>query len=105
MAPEQVQRAAKCIVGVDYPKPMIDHEMAAKQNHERMRQVYQQLSTYRNIKTPEDPECDLVKGSEAGGTFVSSKYANTSLTLKQRKEQQQLMPAPMPVPQVAMGAD
>ena len=31
-APEQVQKAAKCIVGVDYPKPMIDHEFFAKQN-------------------------------------------------------------------------
>lgn len=46
-APEQVQKAARCIVGVDYPKPMIDHEFFAKQNQERMRQVYQTLSTYR----------------------------------------------------------
>ena len=46
-APDQVQKAAKCVVGVDYPKPMIDHELAGRQNQERMRQVYQQLSTYR----------------------------------------------------------
>ena len=57
-APEQVQKAAKCIVGVDYPKPMIDHEFFAKQNQERMRQVYQTLSTYRNLKTPATPEID-----------------------------------------------
>ena len=114
MAPEQVQRAAKCIVGIDYPKPMIDHELAAKQNQERMRQVYQQLSTYRNIKTPEDPIILVTtldksgQGSQgqqsltpvcssAESTFVTSKYMNATLTTQQRKEQQQLMPAPMPV--------
>ena len=32
---------------------MIDHEMAAKQNQERMKQVYQQLSTYQYVKSPE----------------------------------------------------
>ncbi len=31
-APLQVQRAAKCLVGIDYPKPMINHYMAAKVN-------------------------------------------------------------------------
>lgn len=109
MASEQVQRAAKCVVGIDYPKPMIDHEMAAKQNQERMRQVYQQLSTYRNIKTPEDPNVDTKSpitlssngpgiGGSVGGTLITSnKYPNATLTLQQQKEQQQLMPAPLPV--------
>ena len=41
------------VVLLDYPKPMIDHVTAGKHNQERMKQVYQQLSTYRNIKTPE----------------------------------------------------
>jgi hypothetical protein len=51
-APEQVQRAAKCIIGKDYPTPMVDHNIVAKINQERMKQVYQHLSTYRNPKTP-----------------------------------------------------
>jgi hypothetical protein len=54
MAPEQVQKACRCIVGVDYPNPMIDHYMAAEINQERMKQIYQQLSTYRDVKTPEE---------------------------------------------------
>ena len=53
VAPEQVQKAARCVVGIDYPKPMIDHEIAAKQNQECLKQVYQQLSTYLYIKSPE----------------------------------------------------
>lgn len=31
-APIQVQRAAKCLVGIDYPKPMINHYVASKVN-------------------------------------------------------------------------
>ena len=38
---------------IDYTmnsRPMIDHEIAAKQNQERMKQVYQELSTYQTIE-------------------------------------------------------
>ncbi|XP_066528064.1 cryptochrome circadian regulator 3b isoform X2 [Hoplias malabaricus] len=48
-APEEVQRAAKCVVGVDYPKPMVNHAEASRLNIERMRQIYQQLSRYRGL--------------------------------------------------------
>ena len=98
MAPEQVQRAAKCIVGIDYPKPIIDQEISAKQNQERMRQVYQQLSTYRSIKTPEDVSAVTNSAeNEQNQTYVapsSNKYSTSNLSMQQRKEQQQLMPAP-----------
>ena len=118
IAPEQVQKAARCVVGVDYPKPMVDHEMAAKQNQERMKQVYQQLSTYQYVKSPEGPASASASSSSvnnetnsvnkqqqqvptasnvasSSGTFVtSSKYnSNTSLT----QVDTELMPAPMPV--------
>ncbi|XP_059191050.1 cryptochrome-2 [Centropristis striata] len=48
-APESVQKAANCVVGVDYPKPMINHAEASRLNIERMKQVYQQLSHYRGL--------------------------------------------------------
>lgn len=48
-APEDVQRAAKCVIGVDYPKPMVNHAEASRLNIERMRQIYQQLSRYRGL--------------------------------------------------------
>ncbi|KAM6979682.1 cryptochrome circadian regulator 3b [Aplochiton taeniatus] len=48
-APEEVQRAAGCVVGVDYPKPMVNHAEASRLNIERMRQIYQQLSRFRGI--------------------------------------------------------
>lgn len=48
-APEDVQKAAKCIIGVDYPKPMVNHAEASCINIERMKQIYQQLSCYRGL--------------------------------------------------------
>ncbi|KAG7496369.1 cryptochrome-1-like isoform X1 [Solea senegalensis] len=48
-APESVQKAAKCIIGVHYPKPMVNHAEASRLNIERMKQIYQQLSCYRGL--------------------------------------------------------
>uniref|UniRef100_UPI0037E99AEA cryptochrome-2 n=1 Tax=Semicossyphus pulcher TaxID=241346 RepID=UPI0037E99AEA len=48
-APESVQKAANCVVGVHYPKPMINHAEGSRLNIERMKQVYQQLSHYRGL--------------------------------------------------------
>ncbi|KAJ6658993.1 hypothetical protein lerEdw1_019630 [Lerista edwardsae] len=48
-APEGVQKAAKCIIGVNYPKPMVNHAEASRLNIERMKQIYQQLSRYRGL--------------------------------------------------------
>lgn len=48
-APESVQRSAKCVIGVHYPKPMVHHAEASRLNIERMKQIYQQLSCYRGL--------------------------------------------------------
>lgn len=48
-APESVQKAAKCMIGVNYPKPMVNHAEASRLNIERMKQIYQQLSRYRGL--------------------------------------------------------
>lgn len=48
-APEDVQRAANCVIGVDYPRPMVHHAEASRLNIERMKQIYQQLSCYRGL--------------------------------------------------------
>lgn len=58
-APIEVQRAAKCVVGVDYPKPMVNHAEASRLNIERMRQMYQQLSKYRGLSKYFSPSLAL----------------------------------------------
>jgi cryptochrome len=49
-ASEAVQKGAKCLIGKDYPLPMINHVVASRNNMERMKQVYQQLAKYRQGK-------------------------------------------------------
>uniref|UniRef100_A0A3P9IN33 Cryptochrome-1 n=1 Tax=Oryzias latipes TaxID=8090 RepID=A0A3P9IN33_ORYLA len=70
-APEEVQKAAKCIIGVHYPKPMVHHAEASRINIERMKQIYQQLSCYRGLGLlaliPTDPSSGA-NGCRAGGT-------------------------------------
>uniref|UniRef100_A0A8C7Y9A8 Cryptochrome circadian regulator 5 n=1 Tax=Oryzias sinensis TaxID=183150 RepID=A0A8C7Y9A8_9TELE len=39
-APRSVQQAAGCIVGKDYPKSIIEHEVISKKNIQRMKQAY-----------------------------------------------------------------
>ena len=42
-APLEVQQAAKCQVGIDYPVPMVNHAEASRVNMQRMIQVYQKF--------------------------------------------------------------
>uniref|UniRef100_A0AAR2JJF0 Photolyase/cryptochrome alpha/beta domain-containing protein n=1 Tax=Pygocentrus nattereri TaxID=42514 RepID=A0AAR2JJF0_PYGNA len=67
-APEEVQVAAKCVIGVDYPKPMVNHAEASRLNIERMRQIYQQLSRYRGLSETRlnSPSClrSVVSGNQ-----------------------------------------
>ncbi|XP_078077522.1 cryptochrome-2-like [Mustelus asterias] len=48
-APIEVQKAANCIVGIHYPKPMINHIEASRLNIERMKQIYPKLSDPERI--------------------------------------------------------
>lgn len=47
VAPESVQQSARCIIGRDYPLPMVDHSKASQVNIERIKQVYAQLAKYK----------------------------------------------------------
>lgn len=39
-APLSVQQAAGCVVGKDYPKPIVDHDVVSKENIARMKAAY-----------------------------------------------------------------
>lgn len=39
-APISVQKKAGCIIGVDYPDPIVDHQEARTENLERMKAAY-----------------------------------------------------------------
>ena len=46
-APENVQRAARCIIGKDYPRPIVDHHKVSTANLEKMRNVFKALLRYK----------------------------------------------------------
>ncbi|XP_061600844.1 cryptochrome circadian regulator 5 [Cololabis saira] len=50
-APRSVQQAAGCILGEDYPRPIVQHEVIQKQNIQRMKQAYAK----RSSASPESP--------------------------------------------------
>lgn len=39
-APISVQKQAHCLIGQDYPKPIVDHSIVSKRNMERMKQYF-----------------------------------------------------------------
>ncbi len=39
-APKSVQTMAKCVIGVDYPRPIVDHGIIHKQNINKMKLAY-----------------------------------------------------------------
>ena len=48
-APQKVQEKASCIIGKDYPKPMVDHRQAAadcKRKMEEVKAILKDPSTY-----------------------------------------------------------
>lgn len=47
LAPQEVQNNANCVIGEDYPMPMVDHSKAARVNIQRIKQVYRKLAKYK----------------------------------------------------------
>lgn len=40
-APVEVQRQCGCVVGKDYPRPIVDHDVVSKENMARMKKAYE----------------------------------------------------------------
>jgi cryptochrome len=38
--PAEVQKTAGCVIGVDYPAPVLDHDVASKANMDRMKLAF-----------------------------------------------------------------
>ncbi|XP_059621504.1 cryptochrome-1-like isoform X2 [Phlebotomus argentipes] len=71
-APESVQRAAKCIIGKEYPLPMVNHAVASRTNMERMKQVYQQLAKYRGTSGIDETKIvGIIKAQNASDEVCS----------------------------------
>ena len=76
MAPPEVQQRAKCVVGKDYPKPIVDHNIISKTNINRMKLAYE-ASKIIDVKVDESESMEV--GSD---TSEDSKKAKTSVAAK-----------------------
>ena len=59
-APMAVQERANCIVGKDYPLPIVEHKTASAANHEQMEKVINRLrdsGEWQDRPSPTPPHC------------------------------------------------
>ncbi|XP_064455307.1 cryptochrome-1-like [Ornithodoros turicata] len=96
-APEQVQIAARCIVGRDYPLPMVNHQDVSRINLQRIRQVYQQLTHFKGL-FPSVSSNSSSPGNDCGGTpgskgskFIDNLKAKVKNTMHQQQEAEESM--------------
>uniref|UniRef100_A0A7S2C4N2 Cryptochrome/DNA photolyase FAD-binding domain-containing protein n=1 Tax=Octactis speculum TaxID=3111310 RepID=A0A7S2C4N2_9STRA len=68
LAPAGVQKSAGCVVGVDYPAPVVDHKVISKANMGRMAAAY-----------------EAHKAKHGTGTAAKKKKASTSQSKKTKK--------------------
>ena len=54
-APDYVQKKAKCIIGVDYPFPIVNHKEKMKENIEKMKKSYSEVSHEEDLMILEKP--------------------------------------------------
>ena len=77
-APLSVQKAAGCIIGTDYPRPIVDHDVISKENIGRMKAAYDankagktdQGSNKRKSTSADEPKAKKQKKMDS---FVKNK--------------------------------
>ncbi|KAL3065237.1 hypothetical protein OYC64_015418 [Pagothenia borchgrevinki] len=78
-APRSVQQAAGCIVGKDYPQPIVQHEVISKKNIQRMKLAYAKRSADSAESPNESP-------SKKQGVKRKAKSVIDMLQKKDKKE-------------------
>ncbi|XP_053601668.1 cryptochrome-1-like isoform X2 [Plodia interpunctella] len=75
VAPDSVQQAARCIVGRDYPLPMVDHHKVSQINIERIKLVYSQLAKYKpqaNLNSAQLQRPNVMQSSPSPTSIITS---------------------------------
>ncbi|XP_074833267.1 cryptochrome-1-like isoform X2 [Carettochelys insculpta] len=80
-APRRVQEQAGCVIGRDYPKPIVVHEVVRKRNMERMKAAYAR----RAASSGAHPEGGVGKKGAEQGLPVARSVAKV-LTKKRKKK-------------------
>ena len=81
-APLDVQAACNCIIGKDYPNPIVDHAIVSQENMNKMKKAYEAGKSNNNdtnenedIEQNEKPKSSKKKQSQSGAmdAFVTKK--------------------------------
>ncbi|XP_072142610.1 cryptochrome-1-like isoform X5 [Dermacentor andersoni] len=88
-APESVQVAARCVVGRDYPLPMVNHQVASHINLQRIQQVYQQLT--QCVKAPglfpSLPSASPTECNKQNNHFINDRKLRTKNSRQEDEEE------------------
>lgn len=74
-----VQQRCNCVIGKDYPSPIVEHDVASQQNMNRMKQAYAQSRTVNDGDEDDDHAHRKSDSAIVSGLYTSSKS-------KKRKE-------------------
>lgn len=73
-APSEVQRAAGCVVGRDYPVPMVDHAEASQRNKDKIADTYAAHKLHQQQNVSSSSSSSSSKGGvKAGGGSLLGK--------------------------------
>lgn len=56
LAPRSVQEKFDCVIGQDYPRPIVDHQKASKENMNKMKIAYEKSNTDKSSENVESEE-------------------------------------------------
>jgi hypothetical protein len=84
-APVSVQTAAHCLIGSDYPQPMVDHAIASQENKDKIAAAY----AVHNEKKEESDGASKKKGKgvKRGGDVMGSILAGKRRKGEERKNE------------------
>ncbi|XP_072282574.1 cryptochrome-1-like [Pyxicephalus adspersus] len=96
-APDDIQKEASCIIGKDYPFPMVDHRVVSEHNLQLMKLVHEdQQKTAQLTKDVADDPMEMEIGDfkdEALGSGCKRNRCHDDLAEKQVKRQNDLVSA------------
>ena len=78
LAPMDVQVKSKCIVGKDYPKPIVDHQVACKENMAKMKEAFNQAKQINQKELISNNRCE-------SGKRVCFEYYESGSSPKKRR--------------------
>ena len=71
-APVSVQQECGCVIGVDYPHPIVSHEIVSKANMEKMKIAYSAQSTAVTSDQSTEIRSSSTSSSSSGGSNNNS---------------------------------